>query len=82
MASLDMSKGSDGFNMMGDVFAFLKKYGTPEKSDDYDYWDEVAAEHDKLCDKYKKNKTVQHLLICIMTGVLSHLESEVTEWKE
>lgn len=80
MASLDMSKGSDGFNMMGDVFAFLKKYGTPEKSDNY--WKEVVAEHEKLCDKYKENKTVQHLLICIMTGVLSHLESEVTEWKE
>ena len=80
MASLDMSKGSDGFNMMGDVFAFLKKYGTPEKSDDY--WKEVVAEHQKLCDKYKENKTVQHLLINIMTGVLSHLESEVTTWKE
>ena len=80
MASLDMSKGSDGFNMMGDVFAFLKKYGTPEKSDDY--WRTVVAEHQKLCDKYEENKTVQHLLICIMTGVLSHLESEVTEWKE
>ena len=80
MASLDMSKGSDGFNMMGDVFAFLKKYGTPEKSDDY--WKEVVAEHQKLCDKYKENKTVQHLLIYIMTGVLSHLESEVTTWKE
>ena len=80
MASLDMSKGSDGFNMMGDVFAFLKKYGTPEKSDDY--WRTVVAEHQKLCEKYKENKTVQHLLICIMTGVLSHLESEVTEWKE
>lgn len=80
MASLDMSKGSDGFNMMGDVFAFLKKYGTPEKSDDY--WDAVCAEHQKLCDKYKDNKAVQHLLICMMTGVLSHLESEVTEWKE
>lgn len=80
MASLDMSKGSDGFNMMGDVFAFLKKYGTPEKSDDY--WKEVVAEHQKLCDKYKDNKSVQHLLIYIMTGVLSHLESEVTTWKE
>ena len=80
MASLDMSKGSDGFNMMGDVFAFLKKYGTAEKSDDY--WNTVVAEHQKLCDKYKDNKTVQHLLINIMTGVLSHLESEVTEWKE
>ena len=80
MASLDMSKGSDGFNMMGDVFAFLKKYGTPEKSDDY--WREVVAEHQKLCDKYKGNKSVQHLLIYIMTGVLSHLESEVTKWKE
>ena len=80
MASLDMSKGSDGFNMMGDVFAFLKKYGTPEKSDDY--WKEVVAEHERLCEKYKENKTVQHLLIYIMTGVLSHLESEVTEWKE
>ena len=80
MASLDMSKGSDGFNMMGDVFAFLKKYGTPEKSDDY--WREVVAEHQKLCEKYKENKTVQHLLIYIMTGVLSHLESEVTTWKE
>ena len=80
MASLDMSKGSDGFNMMGDVFAFLKKYGTPEKQDDY--WRTVVAEHQKLCDKYEKNKTVQHLLIYIMTGVLSHLESEVTEWKE
>ena len=80
MASLDMSKGSDGFNMMGDVFAFLKKYGTPEKSDKY--WEEVVAEHQKLCDKYKENKTVQHLLIYMMTGVLSHLESEVTEWKE
>lgn len=80
MASLDMSKGSDGFNMMGDVFAFLKKYGTPERSDKY--WEEVVAEHQKLCDKYKENKTVQHLLIHIMTGVLSHLESEVTEWKE
>jgi len=80
MASLDMSKGSDGFNMMGDVFAFLKKYGTPEKSDEY--WEEVVAEHGRLCEKYKDNKTVQHLLICIMTGVLSHLESEVTEWKE
>ena len=80
MASLDMSKGSDGFNMMGDVFAFLKKYGTPEKSDDY--WKEVVAEHEKLCEKYKDNETVQHLLICMMTGVLSHLESEVTTWKE
>lgn len=80
MASLDMSKGSDGFNMMGDVFAFLKKYGTPEKSDKY--WEEVVAEHLKLCEKYKENKTVQHLLIYIMTGVLSHLESEVTTWKE
>ena len=80
MASLDMSKGSDGFNMMGDVFAFLKKYGTPEKSDDY--WKEVVAEHQKLCDKYEHNKSVQHLLIYIMTGVLSHLESEVTKWKE
>ena len=80
MASLDMSKGSDGFNMMGDVFAFLKKYGTPEKSDDY--WRTVVAEHQKLCDKYEHNKAVQHLLIYMMTGVLSHLESEVTEWKE
>lgn len=80
MASLDMSKGSDGFNMMGDVFAFLKKYGTPEKSNDY--WKEVVAEHEKLCDKYKDNKIVQHLLICMMSGVLSHLESEVTKWKE
>lgn len=80
MASLDMSKGSDGFNMMGDVFAFIKKYGTPEKSDDY--WKEVVAEHERLCEKYKENKTVQHLLIYIMTGVLSHLESEVTTWKE
>jgi len=80
MASLDMSKGSDGFNMMGDVFAFLKKYGTPEKSDDY--WRTVVAEHERLCEKYKENKTVQHLLIYIMTGVLSHLESEVTTWKE
>lgn len=80
MASLDMSKGSDGFNMMGDVFQFLKKYGTPEKSDDY--WKEVVAEHERICDKYKENKSVQHLLIYIMTGVLSHLESEVTEWKE
>ena len=82
MASLDMSKGSDGFNMMGDVFAFLKKYGTPEKPEDVDYWDTVAAEHQKLCDKYEHNKSVQHLLIYIMSGVLSHLESEVTEWKE
>jgi hypothetical protein len=82
MASLDMSKGSDGFNMMGDVFAFLKKYGTPEKPDDVDYWDAVVAEHQKLCDKYKGNKTVHHLLINMMTGVLSHLESEVTTWKE
>lgn len=80
MANLDMSKGSDGFNMMGDVFAFLKKYGTPEKSDNY--WKEVVAEHQKLCDKYKNNKTVQHLLINMMSGVLSHLESEVTTWKE
>jgi hypothetical protein len=80
MASLDMSKGSDGFNMMGDVFTFLKKYGTPEKSDDY--WRTVVAEHQKLCDKYEHNKSVQHLLIYIMTGVLSHLESEVTTWKE
>ena len=82
MASLDMSKGSDGFNMMGDVFAFLKKYGTPEKPDDYDYWAEVSAEHQRLCEKYKHNENIQHLLIYIMTGVLSHLESEVTEWKE
>jgi len=80
MASLDMSKGSDGFSMMGDVFAFLKKYGTPEKSDDY--WRTVVAEHQKLCDKYEHNKSVQHLLIYIMTGVLSCLESEVTTWKE
>lgn len=80
MASLDMSKGSDGFNMMGDVFQFLKKYGTAEKSDEY--WETVVAEHQKLCEKYKGNKTVQHLLICIMTGVLSHLESEVATWKE
>lgn len=79
MASLDMSKGSDGFNMMGDVFQFLKKYGTAEKSDEY--WEAVVAEHQKLCEKYKENKSVQHLLIYIMTGVLSHLESEVTEWK-
>lgn len=80
MASLDMSKGSDGFNMMGDVFAFLKKYGTPEKSDDY--WKEVVAEHQKLCEKYKHNETVWHLAVCIMTGVTSHLEYEVTEWSE
>ena len=80
MANLDMSKGSDAFNMMGDIFNFLKKYGTPEKSDDY--WNAVVAEHQKLCNKYKENKTVQHLLIDMMTGVLSHLESEVTEWKE
>ena len=80
MASLDMSKGSDGFNMMGDVFAFLKKYGTPEKSDDY--WKEVVAEHERLCEKYEHNENIQHLLIYIMTGVLSHLESEVTTWKE
>ena len=82
MASLDMSKGSDGFNMMGDVFAFLKKYGTPEKPDDYDYWAEVSAEHQRLCEKYKGNETIWHLTVSIMSGVLSHLESEVTEWKE
>lgn len=80
MANLDMSKGSDAFNMMGDIFNFLKQYGTPEKSDDY--WNAVVAEHQKLCDKYKGNKTVQHLLIAMMTGVLSHLESEVTTWTE
>ena len=80
MASLDMSKGSDGFNMMGDVFAFLKKYGTPEKSDDY--WNAVVAEHQRLCEKYKGNETIWHLTVSIMSGVLSHLESEVTEWKE
>ena len=81
MASLDMSKGSDGFNMMGDVFAFLKKYGTPEKSDKY--WEEVVAEHQKLCEKYKHNENIQHLLISIMSGILfSHLEPQVTEWKE
>ena len=81
MASLDMSKGSDGFNMMGDVFAFLKKYGTPEKSDDY--WKEVVAEHDRLCEKYKHNENIQHLLISIMSGILfSHLEPQVTTWKE
>jgi len=80
MANLDMTKGSDAFNMMGDIFNFLKKYGTPEKSDDY--WNTVVTEHQKLCDKYKDNKTVQHLLINMMTGVLSHLESEVTTWKE
>ena len=81
MASLDMSKGSDGFNMMGDVFAFLKKYGTPEKSDDY--WKEVDAEHEKLCEKYKHNENIQHLLISIMSGILfSHLEPQVTTWKE
>jgi hypothetical protein len=66
--------------MMGDVFAFLKKYGTPEKSDDY--WKEVVAEHDRLCEKYKHNETVWHLAVCIMTGVTSHLEYEVTEWSE
>lgn len=81
MASLDMSKGSDGFNMMGDVFAFLKKYGTPEKSDDY--WREVVAEHERLCEKYKHNENIQHLLISIMSGILfSHLEPQVTTWKE
>lgn len=80
MASLDMSKGSDGFNMMGDVFQFLKKYGTAEKSDKY--WKEVVAEHERLCEKYKGNDTIWHLTVSIMSGVLSHLESEVTEWKE
>ena len=81
MASLDMSKGSDGFNMMGDVFAFIKKYGTPEKSDDY--WKEVVAEHERLCEKYKHNENIQHLLISIMSGILfSHLEPQVTTWKE
>ena len=81
MASLDMSKGTDGFNMMGDVFAFLKKYGTPEKSDDY--WKEVVAEHERLCEKYKHNENIQHLLISIMSGILfSHLEPQVTTWKE
>lgn len=80
MANLDMSKGSDGFNMMGDVFAFLKKYGTAEKSDDY--WNAVWAEHQKLCDKYKGNETIWHLTVSVMSGVLSHLESEVTTWKE
>ena len=81
MASLDMGKGSDGFNMMGDVFAFLKKYGTPEKSDDY--WKEVVAEHERLCEKYKHNENIQHLLISIMSGILfSHLEPQVTTWKE
>lgn len=81
MASLDMSKGSDGFNMMGDVFAFLKKYGTPEKSDDY--WKEVIAEHERLCEKYKHNENIQHLLISIMSGILfSHLEPQVTTWKK
>lgn len=80
MANLDMSKGSDAFNMMGDIFNFLKKYGTAEKSDDY--WKEVWVEHQKLCDKYKGNETIWHLTVSVMSGVLSHLESEVTTWKE
>lgn len=73
MAKLDMSKGSDGFNMMGDVFRFIANYGTPENNDEY--WAKVVEEHHKLCSKYEGNETVYHLAVCIMTSILcNHLE--------
>ena len=75
MMRTDMAKGQAGFNMMGDVFAFLKKYGVPEKDNDA-YWGELVDEQEALCDKYRDNAEILHLLQCITSGIMSHLEGE------
>ena len=74
MTRSDMNKDEIGFQMMGDVFVFLKQYGKAEKGDDY--WGEVWDKHNALCEKYKDNEEVKNLLIQIMSGVLRHLELE------
>ena len=74
MTRTDMGKGEIGFNMMGDVFAFLKQYGKAETEDAY--WKEVWDRHNALCEKYNGNEEVKSLLIHIMSGVLYHLEEE------
>ena len=74
MTRTDMGKGEIGFNMMGDVFAFLKQYGKAEKEDAY--WKEVWDRHNALCEKYNGHEEVKSLLIHIMSGVLYHLEEE------
>lgn len=74
MTRSDMGKGEIGFQMMGDVFAFLKQYGKAEKDDAY--WKKVWDKHNALCEKYKGNEEIKHLLIHILSGIEFHLEEE------
>ena len=69
---LDMSKGTPGFAYMGELFALLRDYGTPE--DDDKYWDELVARSEIIIRKYEKYPELKDITGSLVRGLLSGLE--------
>ena len=69
---LDMSKGTPGFAYMGELFALLRDYGTPE--DNPEYWDELISRADMIVKKYEQYPDIKDIAGNMTRGLLTGLD--------
>lgn len=69
---LNMSKGTPGFAFMGELFALLRDYGTPEDRDEY--WQELISKAETIVNRYDKYPEIKEISDHMTRGLLSGLD--------